>query len=292
MGIIVSPQQIRQEVREAFAHIDSNAIVLHTDLVRVRFIQRGSPLQQQLADLFQMVAENSAGRTLLFPTFNYDFCETRVYDPLADPCQVGTLNEYVRQLYPGQRTLTPIFNFCIHDNHAFSLEPAENPFSKASTFAELVARGAAVAFFGASFGANTFVHYVEEVIDVGYRYPKPFPGVIRRSGADQPIVLRCRVRPLIEGAVDYDWGRLASDLLNSGLLHQLPLGSGKLLWYRADRLLDDWCTRAGEDELYFLTAAARKKTQELYARYGKPLRYEAIELSRSAASRAARKGLQ
>jgi aminoglycoside 3-N-acetyltransferase len=277
MRNITRQQQTCQEVQEAFARIDSDAVVLHTDLFRIRFVQRGIPLQQQLADLFQILAEASAGRTLMFPTFNYDFCRTRVYDPLVDPCQVGTLNEYVRQLYPGQRTLTPIFNFCIYNNRTFSLEPVENPFSEASTFAELAKHGAAVVFFGASFGANTFVHYVEEVIDVGYRYLKPFPGLIRRDDTEQQIAFRYRVRPLIEGAVDYDWNRLALDLLDNGVLHQSLLGSGKLLWFRADRLLEDWCMRLENDELYLLSATSRKKTQELYAQYGIPLRYEAVE---------------
>ena len=151
MGIITSLQQIRRSVQEVFGLIDSGAIVLHTDLIRFRFVQRGIPLQLQRADLFQMIAEEAAGRTLLFPTFNYDFCQTRVYDILDDPCQVGALNEYVRQLYPDQRTLTPIFNFCICNNRAFSLGPVENPFSESSTFSELVRQGAAVVFFGASF---------------------------------------------------------------------------------------------------------------------------------------------
>jgi hypothetical protein len=121
------------------------------------------------------------------------------------------------------------------------------------------------------------VHYVEEVMNVGYRYLKPFPGVVRRDGTDHRFVLRYRVRPLIEGAVEYDWGRLARNLLDDSLLHKLPLGNGELLWFRTDRLLRDWCSRVENNEQYLLTPASREKTQELYARYGRPLRYEAVE---------------
>jgi aminoglycoside 3-N-acetyltransferase len=291
LAIITSPQRIRREVREAFARIDSDAIALHTDLPSVGFFRLGVPRQQQLADLFQMLVEGSAGRTLLFPTFNYDFCRTGVYDPVADPCQVGVLNEYVRTLHPRERTLTPVFSFCIHNNRDFSLEPAENPLSATSTFGELVARRATVAFFGALVG-NTFLHHIEDVMEVGYRYIKPFPGVIRRDGADRQIVLRYRVRPLIEGLDDYDVDRLAHDLLDNQLLHQAPLGNGKLFWFRADRMVEYSCMRVKEDELYLLAAASRRKVQELYAQYGKPLRYEAVELSRSVASCAVRKGVQ
>ncbi len=278
MGSSPSRQQIVQEVQKAFAHLDREAVVFHTDLLGIRFVQRGVPLQEQLAELLQILTESSGGRILLFPTFNYDFCRTRVYNPLVDPCQVGTLNEYARQCYPNQRTLTPIFNFCVYNNRrTFSLEPVANPFSAASTFGELVEHGAAVVFLGASFSANTFIHYVEEVVDIGYRYLKPFPGIIRLADSEQQIVVQYRVRPLIEGAVDYDWDRLALDLRNNGLLHQLPLGRGKLLWFRTDHLVEGWCRRLRDDELYFLTAASRQKTRELYAQYGNPLRSEALE---------------
>jgi aminoglycoside N3'-acetyltransferase len=279
MAVVTSPEQIQREVETAFDRIDSDSLVLHTDLLRMRYVQRGSSLEQQMDSLFQMLVSSSADRTLLFPTFNYDFCRTRVYDPSVDPCQVGSLNEYVRQRFPGERTLTPVFNFCVYRNRAFSNEPAENPFGETSTFAEMVRQRTAVVFLGASFSANTFVHYVEEVADVGYRYLKPFPGVIRHEDGDREILFRYRVRPTIEGAVEYDWDRLAHDLFDGGILHQLPLGEGHLLWFGADRLLEDWRARMARDELCFLTAASRKKTEELYARYGKPLRYEAVEES-------------
>lgn len=277
MGFITSLEQLQRNIEEAFARIEADAIVLHTDLLRIKFVQRGVPLQQQLADLFEMIAQRSAGRTLLFPTFNYDFCQTRVYEPLMDPCQVGTLNEYVRKIYPSHRTLTPVFNFCIYNNRTFSLEPVANPFSETSTFAELARHKSAVLFLGASFAANTFIHYVEEVLDVGYRYIKPFPGVIRRDDLEQQIILLYRVRPQAEGAVEYDWDRLSANLFNSGVLHQSPLGGGKLLWFNADRLLEAWAKRMRKTELYLLTAASKARIKRLYAQYGKPLRYEALE---------------
>jgi len=263
-------------VQEAFASIESDAIALHTDLPSVGFVRIGVPRQQQLAEVFQMLVEGSSGRTLLFPTFNYDFCRTRVYDPMADPCQVGVLNDYVLRLHPNERTLTPVFNFCIYNNHAYSLEPSENPLSRTSTFGELVVRRASVAFFGAFVG-NTFLHHIEDLMEVGYRYVKPFPGVIHRDGADRQIALRYRVRPLVQGMGDYDIERMARDLFDARILHQAPLGNGKLFWFRADRMVEYSCMRVKEDELYLLAPASKKKVQELYARYGKPLRFEAIE---------------
>ena len=184
----------------------------------------------------------------------------------------------MRQRFPGGRTLTPVFNFCVYRNRAFSLEPAESPFGKTSTFAELVKHGAAVVFFGASFSANTFVHYVEEVADVGYRYLKPFPGVIRQEDGDREIQFCYRVRPMLEGAVEYDWDRLAHDAFDGGFLHQMPLGKGQLLWFRADQLAGGLAyANGGRPDAPPDTPESRRKTRELYVRYGKPLSYETVE---------------
>jgi len=263
--------------KAAFARIEGDAIVLHTDLLRLRIGQRGVPLDRQMADLFHSIRDAFGGRTLLFPTFNYDYGQTRVYDPEADPCQVGALNEFVRRRHPALRTLTPIFNFCILDNRGFSLGPTEDPFSEESTFSEMARCSAAVAFLGASFGANTFLHYVEEAMSVGYRYQKPLPGVIRREGSDRPIAFHYRVRPQLEGAVEYDWERLEGGLAERDLLHEIPLGGGRLLWFRADRVLEAWSAHLAADELYFLTGQARATAERLYERFGRPLRYEAVE---------------
>lgn len=277
MNLTKSPDQLNEEIQKVFAMLDSNAVVMHTDLFRMRFVQRGIPLQQQLQNLFRLIAMASTGKTLLFPTFNYDFCRTHVYDPSSDPCQVGTFNEYVRQLFPEQRTLTPVFNFCIYNNRSFSLQPAENPFSEASTFGELIKNDAAILFFGASFSANTFIHYVEERFGIGYRYIKLFPGVIHHDKTEQSILLRYRVRPLIETAVDYDWNKLLVHLINSGILHQTSTQTGGFLWFNARQLLKNWLEHLENDELYFLTDSSKQKIQELYSKYGKPLYIENME---------------
>ena len=270
-------EKIFNELNTAFAEINSSAIVMHTDLFRIKFAERGVPIQQQLADLFRIISDAAAGKTLLFPTFNYNFCRNHVYDVQKDQCQVGTFNEYVRQFCQGQRTLTPVFNYYICNNRGFSFEPAENPFAANSTFAEMVSNKAAISFLGATFAANTFIHYVEETVNIGYRYLKTFTGVIRSPENDREIALRYRVRPLHEGAVEYDWNRLATELTASGILHKSPVANGEFLWFYADQLLDFWQKKLNNDELYLLTQASRAKTLELYGQYGNPLTFETVE---------------
>ena len=276
MGTICRARMI-QDLRHAFDAFESNAVALHTDVAKIGIIDHIKSREQMLSDYLSVILETCEGRELLFPTFNYDFCQTGLYNVKSDPCQVGVLNEYVRQLHPNQRTLTPVFNFCVLNNRDFSLEPVDNPFSAQSTFGELVEYRSVVIFFGADFSSNTFIHHVEEIMDIGYRYIKPFPGTINLDGDRRRIVVQYRVRPLVNGAVDYDWDRLYGDLVANGILHGFPLGNGCLLGYRADHLLEYWSAKLQEDEFYLLTPTSRHRTEQLFERYGRPLRYEVME---------------
>lgn len=53
MGSSPSRQQIVQEVQKAFAHLDREAVVFHTDLLGIRFVQRGVPCRNNLPSCFR-----------------------------------------------------------------------------------------------------------------------------------------------------------------------------------------------------------------------------------------------
>lgn len=276
MGIVTYPKII-QDLQTAFDSIESDSIVLHTDVGKIGIIDKIKSRKEMLSDYMTAILKTCENRALLFPTFNYDFCKNGVYSVKSDPCQVGVLNEHVRRCNPDNRTLTPIFNFCILNGQQYSLQPMENPFSASSTFGELVKYLSTVVFFGAEFQSNTFLHHVEEVANVGYRYIKNFPGVINTGNDQQYIVVKYRVRPLIEGSVVYDWPRLYSELVKNGILKRSPVGNGWLHNYRTDRLLDYWYSKLRKNEFYLLTSASKEQTLKLYKEYGKPLKYEVVE---------------
>ena len=235
------------------------------------------PREQLLSDYWSVIREIAGERCLLFPTFNYGFCRDGIYDVVNAPAEVGVLNEYIRKLNPAQRTRTPVFNFCILNNKGFSFSAVDNPFSVESTFGELVASNAGIVFFGARLDGNTFIHHVEEVMNIGYRYIKPFPGeIIEPDGSRTQITLKYRVRPL-DGNLRYDWTRLEADLVAEGLLHKYPLGYGHLLHFRADLLLEYWQAKMREEESYLLTPDTRQYLKELFENYGYPLTYASVE---------------
>jgi len=277
MAIVTSADRIQNELAVAFESLEGGPLILHSDLMRIGFVRKGKSIQEQLTDWVQMIREAAAGRTLLFPTFNYDYARTGVYRPLTDPGQVGVLGEHVRRLHPDQRTLTPIFNFVIVDGSGFPLEPVENPFSQESTFGAARRAGGSVAFLGASFGANTFIHHVEEALEAPYRYIKPFPGILDLGDSPRAITLLYRVRPALSDAVEYDWHRLSEDLQARGILRRFPLGNAWLDFYQMEQLYDYWIGCLRQEETFLLTEASKARVQDLYGRFGKPLTFKAVE---------------
>ena len=256
-------------------------LLIHTDLMQLGMpdgVTSRAGIAEGWLAIFQEAAE---GRTVLIPTFNYDFPRTRLYDPADTPGQVGALSAYCARNHADRRTLTPIFNFCVFgpvpfDWGPFDRAPVAHPFAAASAFGTLFDRDGAILFLGAGMIANTFVHFVECAADIGYRYLKPFPGTVVQDGRAVPVDFAFPVRPLTPGAVAYgDLGE--ADLRAAGLLTEFPIGLNRGMLVGARAYHDLMRRRLAEDELCLLTPAARAITAGLYERFGRPLTLTALE---------------
>lgn len=277
---IIRKSQISKELKSAFQTINGYPLMLHTDISRIGVIDSVKSRESSLNDYFSILLEILNGTPLLIPTFNYGFLKTGIYDVEHDPCEVGVLNEYFRKQFIAFRTQTPVFNFCLINAVDFSLEPANNMFGKTSTFAELVKNNGFVGFLGAPLSSNTFLHHVEERINVGYRYLKVFSGVIQNQEIKKPLKIAYRTHPFIDGEVKkyyFDWPRLERDLIQKGILKIFPIGLGKFLVYRAQDLLAYWQQQLENDELYLLSSQSRRLVNQLSEQYGYPLQCNVVE---------------
>lgn len=252
MALTIPRSLLIDQLQTAFASIGQGPILLHSDIFRIGIIDHVKDRQSICADYEQVIQQVLGARTLLIPTFNYDFCRDGIYDVQNSPSQVGALTDYYRcQGYP--RTRTPVFNFCVVNNQGFSLREVENCFGVASTFGELVRQDAVIVFLGAPLSSITFLHHVEEVNDISYRFHKVFEGVVVDAGVRTAVKLVYRVRPLDPpDAVVYDWARLQADLEDSGFLRRYSVGNGVLLVLRAREVLAHWSASIQEKERYLL----------------------------------------
>lgn len=264
----------------------------HTDIFEIGLLSSTSAVHRTgRKDLLKAYASTllkvGQSRTLLFPTFNYDYFKTRIYDVSNDRVQVGVLNEYFRTLpqSKSKRTHTPVFNFSIFPPESqntlapFSITAQNNPFSEKSTFAEMCRAKTWMCFLGAPLARSTLIHLCEYTAKVGFRYAKSFPGVVLSEGRSIPIDFSFRVRivhPLMP--ITFDWSRLEREMLSAGVIRTVQVNDTQIFFYRADQAFNYWMDILKKDELGLYTPEGKRSVQKLYDTLGYPLTLEMFEL--------------
>ncbi|MDP1834736.1 MAG: AAC(3) family N-acetyltransferase [Chlamydiales bacterium] len=253
MELIVPKNTVVADLTKALEQIGTGPMLLHVDMLNIGMLD-GLKNRSKMCEEYENVLEELlANREFILPTFNYDFCKNGIYDVHNSPSQVGALTDHYRKKYWHQRTRTPVFNFCVRNKKNFTLEAVENCFGEHSIFAQLVKSDGIVAFLGADFSSTTFIHHVEELSDVTYRFHKVFDGTIVDGDKRTHAKLIYRVRPLEPpDAVVYDWPRLQVELEAKGLLHTYEVGNGVLRYYRAAAVGAFWITKVFQNPTYLL----------------------------------------
>lgn len=115
--------------------------------------------------------------TLLIPVFNWDFCKGKPFDIRKTPCRTGSLGKIAMKRKDFIRTKHPIYSFAVWGKDAEMLAKMDNlsSFGGNSPFSYCREVNAKNVFIDVppqhSF---TFVHYVEQIKGVDYRYLKNF----------------------------------------------------------------------------------------------------------------------
>lgn len=117
--------------------------------------------------------------TLCIPTFNFDFTNHGFYDYKASKSTTGALGNYALKHDGFQRTRHPVHSFAVAGKRReqyCSLENS-NSFGVDSIFQKFYEHNAIQVILGADYQkAMTFIHYVEMMEGVFYRYIKKFRG--------------------------------------------------------------------------------------------------------------------
>lgn len=258
--------------------VPGTPLLIHTDLGRIerstiKKIDRESGLLKGL----QHFLENSfPDQELWFPAFNYDFARTRLFDPENDPVQVGALNESIRSSEKYKRSKIPFFSIIRPENAIFhELGPIINPFNQVGEFAELQKRNGYIALFGASINALTYVHYIEDIIDIPYRYAKTFNGKVLINNKPEQVSVTYLVRP--PGmSLDYDWIKIHNLLNREGLPIKLDKFGGYEI-YNAHALMEFMLERYHEDLFWPLTTEWQDIVRTRLDQLGRSFKLEDFE---------------
>lgn len=222
----------RGEVRDCLKAVgadDCEILFVHTDILFGR-PNRALGRSGYLQELYQVLLELGVP-TLVFPSFSYSFANHEDYDVRQSRTSMGALIEYIRKQPGVRRSLDPLLSLLVvgaRKDLATGL-PVRHSFGADSGFDRLHrAGGVKFLFFGAEFEEYfTYIHYIEKVLDVPYRFDMSFTGTItdydgKSFQHSQVIHTQCG------GVTLKNFAPLKQKLAEEGVLKLVRLGDSEL----------------------------------------------------------------
>ena len=190
--------------------IKDKDIIIHTDIkyIVLLFDDLIKKNRKDLLDtLSKFLIKNLYAKSIFIPTFNYNFLKTRLYNIEKDIGEVGLFSEFCSIKYAKYRTKVPVFNHVdikkIHqpNKYKYSLSSA---FGKNSFYDWFTENGGFILFWGCDLSKkNTYIHHLEKLSEVSYRFDKIFKGEIITSLNKEIVDFEYYVRP-IDLEIEYD----------------------------------------------------------------------------------------
>jgi aminoglycoside 3-N-acetyltransferase len=143
--------------------------------------------------------------TLIMPAFSFDFCEGEPWDVRNSPSKMGIITELFRQDPRSCRVFHPIYSFSISGKHAEEIcsYRYKSSYGSDSVFAKMRELDGKMVFLGVHPNVSiTFLHHVEEMIGVDYRYMKEFTGQVTDwDGSTTEATFSMMVRDIDKGVI-------------------------------------------------------------------------------------------
>jgi aminoglycoside 3-N-acetyltransferase len=181
--------------------------------------------ENQLTKFIKTLCSYFSNGTVLVPSFSYSSTKNEIFDPLLTKSEVGLFSESFRNITDVVRSPHPIFSFSIYGKNKdlFLNTSLIDCFGDNTIFDEFYKANGKILFIGCSLDRATFVHYIEQQLNVPYRYFKNFQGCVIINGIKRDVITRYFVRNLdIDATVDLSL--LKSTALSEKNLFQSNLG--------------------------------------------------------------------
>lgn len=215
-------------------------VFIHSNLGYFGKLQ-GANSAQDLCEAFADAVLDAVGPqgTLILPTFTYSFCHGELYDARTTPTKCGMFPEYLRRRPDAMRSDDPNFSVAAVGARAeeYTAQWTHEAFGPGSFWERFLKRDGKILCMNFDCG-STFVHYVERVQRVPYRYNKAFNGVLLVNG-----------RQVRDYAVHYvydntrpqdapDFSRLDALVRQQAFFSRAALGRGNLLSFPAREYME------------------------------------------------------
>ncbi len=117
---------------------------------------------------------------VIIPTFNYQFTKHKSFNVKSSPSEVGFFSDYLLKKNWKKRTLDPVFSHMIFGKlNEYNIKRINaEAFGEDSIFSILKKKNFKIICFCCSTDRITFIHYIEYLLKVPYRYIKKFKGYV------------------------------------------------------------------------------------------------------------------
>ena len=190
----------------------SDTVMIHGDAgVAAQYIwgQSNDPVSEFVKCLIAYFKNG----TVIIPTFTYSATKGEVFNPREAPSKVGLFSEKFRLMKGVVRSHHPIFSVgCIGKKaEYFANSCVTDCFGDKTLFDKLYDKDVKLIALGCGLERLTFIHYVEQALNVPYRFFKDFNGSIEQNNKLEKIVVRYFVRDL-NIDTELDFSNLENDL--------------------------------------------------------------------------------
>lgn len=151
-------------------------IMIHSDITELLYLEDFRIVREKFFDLFKKLIKNN--KTLIIPTFNWDFCKGVEYNYLTTQTKVGTLSKWCLENELFERTNDPVYSCCVSgiNKTKFLNIEYKSAFEKDSIFDKINNLNSIVVDINCE--RLTISHYYERKYKVPYRYDKNFTGYV------------------------------------------------------------------------------------------------------------------
>lgn len=186
-GSWISDNLIKDKLTNMGAH-DCDVLYIHSAL------NFGLPNMEiknrQLLQCVLDIIESLNVPTIVMPTFTFSFCNGKSYDPSTSKSRMGALNEFFRKQKDVIRSKDPLMSVAIKgEDTSLATNVGNHSISDGSTFDMIHHKsGVKFLFLGPRIGdCLTYMHYLEWLFDVDYRYIRHFIGNVIDGGTTRKV---------------------------------------------------------------------------------------------------------
>lgn len=171
-------------------------------------------------------------KTLVLATFTYSFANHQPYDVENSKTSMGVLLEYMRKLPQAvYRTEDPLLSMTLLGEDYEPLHHLSHRSLGPGSAFDLLHQAEGVKFlmFGGAFGESfTYVHHVESMLDVPYRYDQPFTGEIITPDGQTRTETRV-IHTACGGVTPRCFPELEEELVSGGQMKRTAVADGKIV---------------------------------------------------------------